>query len=358
MPARLPRILVPLLLAVVALSSAGCATVDGLRGPTGDPRVAATVDGVDITIEELEERLGAAPAEPQPGEDPAAQQSSVVTQLVQETLLRSAAEEQGVEVTEEDLAATREALVQQFGGEEGLTQQLQQAGVTEDEFQTILEVQTLQSLLNESVSAGVEVTDAEVEEYYASAAGPFGPQSAELRQLVVESEAAGEAAVARVEGGEDFTAVAADVSTDPSGPAGVELGEVARDGIPPQFVEAIFSAEPGAVVGPIEAGPDAFVVLQVVALGEPQEQPPFEEVQDQVRQQLVALRQEQEVTAYFTELFDADVDVNPRFGVWDPTAQQVADIGPLGRTELEQAEGALGELPPGGAPGQGAPAGG
>lgn len=355
MPARLPRPLLRLLVSALVLASAGCATVDGLRGPTGDPRVAATVDGVDIPIDELERRLATTAEGAQPGEDPDAQRATVVTQLVQETLLGNAASERGVSVTAEEIATTREGLVQQVGGEEALQTQLQQSGISEDDFATIVEVQALQGAITESVRSDVTVTDEEVETSYASPAGPYGPQTADLRQLVVATEVEGVDAIARVEGGEDFLDVAADVSTDPAGSEGVELNQVGREGIPPQFTEAIFSAEPGEVVGPIEAGPEAFVVLQVVSLSEPLERPPLADVEQQVREQLVAQRQETAVSDYFTEVFNTDVKVNPRFGVWDPEAQQVTDVGPLGRTEVESDPALSGPASGAGGPDAGAP---
>ncbi|HSO01435.1 MAG TPA: peptidylprolyl isomerase [Gaiellaceae bacterium] len=105
-----------------------------------------------------------------------------------------------------------------------------------------------------------EPAEGEGEDEDAEAADPEPTQE----QLDAAREAA-QAALDRVEGGEEFATVATDVSDDFTRTAGGELGwfeagDVAYD----EYFEALAEAEAGDLVGPIE-GERGFAVLQLVA---------------------------------------------------------------------------------------------
>ena len=60
---------------------------------------------------------------------------------------------------------------------------------------------------------------------------------------------------ARLAAGEDFVAVATEVSDDPASAArGGDLGFFGRGRMAPEFEEAAFAAQPGELVGPVETG--------------------------------------------------------------------------------------------------------
>ena len=68
-----------------------------------------------------------------------------------------------------------------------------------------------------------------------------------------EATARIEAAAARIRGGEDFEAVAAEVSEDSTKDRGGDLGEFARGAMVPDFEEAAFALEPGVVSDVVES---------------------------------------------------------------------------------------------------------
>ena len=118
-------------------------------------------------------------------------------------------------------------------------------------------------------AASIEISDAEVETAYQDRIDEFTtPERRRLRQMVFEDSAAAEAAYARVTGGEDFTAVAADTlgwTADDT-----QLGLVSRGDLDEAIAEAAFAASTGDITGPVESafGVHLVAIDEVVASGE------------------------------------------------------------------------------------------
>ncbi len=140
----------------------------------------------------------------------------------------------------------------------------------------------------------VEVPEAELRAYYEEHADEFArdEQVGARHVLLRTGERSGEeareelaAARARIEAGEDFATVAAEVSEDPgSAQRGGDLGFFGRGQMVPEFEEAAFGAEVGELVGPVES-PFGVHLLEVTER-RPAGRQPFEEAQAQIRFQL------------------------------------------------------------------------
>jgi peptidyl-prolyl cis-trans isomerase D len=147
----------------------------------------------------------------------------------------------------------------------------------------------------------VEIPEAELRAYYQEHADEFArEEQVQARHILLRTgertveEARQElaAARARIEAGEDFATVAAEVSEDPgSAQRGGDLGYFARGQMVPQFEEAAFGAEAGELVGPVES-PFGVHLLEVTGRSEAGQQP-FEEAQAQIRFQLAQDRLDQ-----------------------------------------------------------------
>ncbi len=82
-----------------------------------------------------------------------------------------------------------------------------------------------------------------------------------VRHVLVDTEEEGDAILVRLDAGEDFAALAAELSTGPSGPAGGDLGCSASSQYVPPFAEAVDNAEIGAFVGPVQTDFGWHVIL-------------------------------------------------------------------------------------------------
>lgn len=316
------RALAALLLALVLAACQGA----------GNPSTAATIGDETISVEQVEEQFQAVAATDQfaaqlegdqTGEAERSLQAQVLTELLRSELLRLAADDLGVEpVSEEDVQAEREALAEQFGGEEALTQQIESSGLSEEDVTRQLRDRVLQQRVTAEVAP--EVDEADVQAVFES---DYGEQRA-VRHILVEEEQQAQDAIERIEGGEDFADVAADLSTDPgSAEQGGDLGQVARGTTVEPFEEAAFSAEVGELVGPVETefGYHVLEVTEVVA------GPELEEVAEDIRTQLTQQQGGQAFNEYVADLLERiEVEVNPRFGEWDDATVAVVPEQPLG----------------------------
>lgn len=307
--------------------------------------VAANVDGTEITAAEVDEvyaRRAEAPAiaselaRTDSDVDPQLQ-ASVLTTLIRTEVLRKAAEDRGVEVTDEQRAEQREQLAESAGGEEALQDVLAQSNVSEEELEANLTDQAIQAAISEQL--GEDVTEDQVETAYEEDPQGLYGEKVEVRHILTETEDEADDAIERIESGEDFAEVAQDLSQDPgSAENGGELGEVAQGTTVPAFDEAAFDAEVGELVGPVETE-FGFHVLEVTDQVPPAD---LDDVEGEIREQLQAQSQGQAFNEYITGFVAGlEIEVDPAYGTWDaqsvsvipPTASE-APLAPEAGTEL------------------------
>lgn len=307
------------LVVALALGIAACSTSAGSAATVGDTQI--TTAEVEQAYARRAEAPGLA-SELAGGEVDANLQASVLTTLIRTEVLRQAAEDRDVEVSDEDVAEQREVLVETAGGQEALDELLADSNVSEEELEENLVDQAIQAKIGEQLAP--EVSDEDVKtEFEEDPQGQYG-EKVEVRHILTETEDEAEEAKQRVESGDEFSEVAQEMSQDPGSAAnGGELGPVARGSTVEAFDEAAFNAEVGEVVGPVETE-FGFHVLEVtdeVAGAE------FTEVEDEIRTQLETTSQGQAFSDYITNFVsDLEVEVDPEYGSWD--AQSVSVLPP------------------------------
>lgn len=311
----------------VALVGAVAVVLAACGGDDGDSNdsVAATVNGTEIAAGDVEsqvELMSQNPALQQQyqgaDEEQIDQQlrADALQQYIVEVVLREGAEELDVEVTEEDIDESRAEIATQFGDEEAMYTQFEEQGLDRAEVDRQLEVVALQDAMIAELGPGV--SDAEVQEAYDA--------GAPARHILVEEEQQATAAIERIEGGEDFAAVAEDVSTDGTAQQGGDLGFVQPDTTVPAFEDALFAAEEGEVVGPVESEFGFHVILRL-------EKPALDEVREEIRGQLEGQTQQEGQAAFqefMTErLQNAEVEVDSEYGEWNAESGQVMPENPI-----------------------------
>ena len=150
-------------------------------------------------------------------------------------------------------------------------------------------------------------TDANIQKTYDDVAKSQKPEpEVHARHLLVQTEEEAKKALARVKGGEDFAAVAAEVSKDP-GAKGGDLGWFTKDRMVPEFAEAAFKLEPGQISEPVKSQ----FGWHVIKLEEKRmkEFPKLDQVRDQVARYVMQKAENDEVVklrdAAKIERFDA-----------------------------------------------------
>jgi peptidyl-prolyl cis-trans isomerase C len=164
--------------------------------------------------------------------------------------------------------------------ERAVAQNLHQDAQTQLEL-AFTERQVLANRMKEQMSEAA-VTPEAIDKWYADNKARFDKPQVKLRQILVATEEEAKDVMARLEKGEDFTALARSVSKDTrSATKGGDLGWV-RKHENPQIGEAAFAAEVGKVQGPVQSrlGYHVFEVL------EKRDSTPLDDVRPQAEKQL------------------------------------------------------------------------
>ncbi|GAB4520378.1 MAG: hypothetical protein OHK0046_30550 [Anaerolineae bacterium] len=125
------------------------------------------------------------------------------------------------------------------------------------------------------------------------------------RHILVETEEEAQAALERIQAGEDFAAVAAEVSLDPAAQGhrgdtrrvllgATESGFYTANDVFTDLADAVFSAEAGAVVGPVASPLGDYFVVEVQELTL---LPPDETTQNSLRNQAVVTWQQDQLAS-------------------------------------------------------------
>ncbi|MEX1179018.1 MAG: peptidylprolyl isomerase [Nitriliruptor sp.] len=312
------------LLAVVLL--AACGDSGGALGNR-----AATVNGTDISRDLLERIVEAqlsgegAPTGDELAAATGEVQRNVLSTLIAIEIVEDLAAEEGVEVSDEDLDEAFEEQVALYEEQAAASGQdadfdtfLESIGLSEEEYRELIvaDVARREALTAEYAD---EVDDDDVRALYDETSEP----QIDARHILVDTEAEAEDAIERIEGGEDFAEVAADVSTDGSAQDGGNLGVAPASRYVPEFAEAISDGEVGELLGPVQTD-FGFHVIEVLEVQDP---PSFEESEEQLRAQLEQQNEQNpELLAAYEEAFaEADVTVAAGLGEWDAEQGRVVD---------------------------------
>jgi peptidyl-prolyl cis-trans isomerase C len=129
-----------------------------------------------------------------------------------------------------------------------------------------------------------DLTDKKVRESYDAMVKDTQPEEeVRARHILVASEQAANDVVARLNKGEDFAAIAKQVSTDGSAQAGGDLGYFTRDRMVKPFSDAAFAMRPGSYTTKPVRTQFGFHVIKLEDK-RAKAPPSFEEAQDEVRE--------------------------------------------------------------------------
>ena len=335
---------------LVALISAlvlpACAALTG----TGDPNVAASVNGTAIAVTKVEEQYEQAKSQPEvaqqlEGDTEGAFQSQlqarILTQLILSELLDQWATELDIEATDEDIEKERAKLIEQLGGQKAFDKAVEESGLSQEEVDDQIRQRVLQDRISEKVAEDVAVSDADIQKFYdENAETRFGPK-ATARHILVKDKAKAESILEELRNGGDFAELAKKHSTDPgSAEQGGELPEFGRGQMVAPFEDAVFKAKQGDVIGPVQTD-FGFHIIEVLQISQGQS---IDEVREEISGELGEAEKSKVLQAELAkQTSEAEVTVNPRFGTWDGKKGQVEPTKPLGETSEEP--GPLGSEP-------------
>lgn len=155
----------------------------------------------------------------------------VLRDMIDQKLMEQAAQELNVSVTDEDLDAEMKRLIDEVGGQAAFVRKLAEAQTSKDEWLAVERASMIGRKVLEAITADL-------------------PKTAEFvhaRQIFCKEQASCDAALARIDGGEDFAAVAKELSEDSSTrDRGGDLDWVTRGSLlSPELEEVVFGLQTG-----------------------------------------------------------------------------------------------------------------
>lgn len=192
-----------------------------------------------------------------------------------------------------------------YGGSEArLREGLKLLGLDEQYLRDYVTRQLTGEMLFRQVTGGITLTEQDLRRLYDLNKDKFKEADRGLVwEIRADSQAAAEKALAELRAGADFAAVAAKYSSDPlAKKTGGFLGWVTLGGqnVLPELQDAIRKAKPGTITGPFQSHV-AWHIIRVDQFN-PGRQRTFEEVRDELRQQVLDSRRQAAFQKFVDEL--------------------------------------------------------
>ena len=239
----------------------------------------------------------------------------IMPTLVEFEIAQAYAEEHGIAISEDEVNREIESIKDQIveqaraqgmnvGREEAFQQALEQAGITEEQLRAQIREQLPVQKVQARVASDVQASQGEVERFY--------EENKELQFTTPEQRCArhilfnkdqrekAEEVKGQLQNGADFAELAKEYSQDPgSAENGGDLGCVGKGETVPSFEKAIFNANEGEIVGPVESE-FGYHVIEVTEIRAKSTQP-LSEVESQIREQLSTDEQAEKFSAWVQE---------------------------------------------------------
>ncbi len=288
----------------------------------------AVVNGEEISKTELEaafkEAIGRAGVDTKTltADQQLAGYKKLLDDLVVDHLVK--AKSVGIEVSDADVDAEIGKIKTQFPTEDAFKEQLKQSGQTEEKLTGLIKVGLKQRKWMESqLGEGGKVSDEEAKKFYDENTKQFEqPETVRANHILYlvpegatdevlkEKEAAAKKALERAKKGEDFTALAKELSEEPGAKeSGGDLNFFTKEQMVPEFANAAFAMKVGEISEPVKSQ-FGYHIIKVT-----DKKPAGTMKFDEVKPKLVAFLENQKQQKAVTELIDkvrkeADIKIN------------------------------------------------
>jgi parvulin-like peptidyl-prolyl isomerase len=298
---------------VVAAASAGLGPPDV---PSGDiavvedaPNGDITQDEFDRTLEQTAKRQGLPKVPATDDPQYTTLRDSAISDLLLSRWISGEAEERGLTVSDTEVAdQLAQIKKQQFGGEKQFQKFLESQGFSQQDAVDRVRLQLLSDQIQKEVlPANPTASTDEIQNYYDANVAQFQqPETRDVRLILNKDQAQVEKAKAALgtdPTADDWKKVAAKYSTDQAtkGSGGLRQA-VAQGQSEPTLDAQIFDAPTGQLVGPFKSE-SGYYLIEVEKVT-PAQTTPLSDVSDQIKQQLVAAKQQQIASNFETDFVD------------------------------------------------------
>ncbi len=231
--------------------------------------------------------------------------------MVYQKLLMKEADNQGLEVSEEELDTAindfKESQLQ--NSEDAYTEFLTQVGLDEEKFREEMKMELIISKIQEEVAAEVSISEEEIKAYYEENAEMYKQAAGiQIYHILVDEEELANQILDQLNTGADFSELAMEYSTCGSASSGGDLGIVNENTtFVQEFLDAALKLEPGQMT---EEPVKSKFGYHIIKAGDRQEESiiDFESVRNSI---MLQLQQEKETKIFndFVEGLKSNADI-------------------------------------------------
>ena len=216
--------------------------------------------------------------------------------MIDEKLMLNRARDLKIKISNQDLQKKIDEIKADYSGKvfTGLFKEKKDYQVWVEDLRKRL---ILEKLIQQEVNTGIFVTEEEAYRYFNSLPSGASEGGVHASQIVLPDREKAEMALKRLKNGDDFAALAREISTGPEASKGGDLGFFSRGVLPEQFDRVLFSLSPGKFSDIVET-PYGFHIFKVLERTE-KKITGFKDVKIKMMEKL---RREKEEKAYETWL--------------------------------------------------------
>lgn len=275
--------------------------------PDGDIAVVQDLDPEGVSTAEYDKafellliRQDTVDTPPAEGTDAFEQtKDAAVNDVLLERWLLGEAEERDYEISDRLIAQRLDEIKEtSFANEREFQRFVEQSGFDDEEILRRVRLEVINERMQEELIADIpDVSEAEIEAFFEQNADQFSrPASRQVRVILNADEAVVADARTQIEAdnrGRTWRRLADEVSEDEtSRNRGGRLDGVVEGQGDPVFDRTVFEAEEGELIGPFETD-RGFYLIEVLG-STPEDNTPFDEVSENIRQQIAGARQQQD----------------------------------------------------------------
>lgn len=274
------KVLIPILAVVLV------ALIIGAVYLTQRSETVATVDKEKITQEQLNEELNK-----QYG-------ASVLNMMISNKVVDLEADKEKVKVTDKEIKAELDKMVEQYGGQDTFNMLLAQNGLTEDVFKEQIE-QNLK--VTKILEPSIEITDDEIKTYFEDNKASFDTQEqVEASHILVEDEATAKEVKKKLDEGGDFAKLAEEYSTDTQSKVnGGQLGYFTKGQMVEEFEKAAFAMKVDEISNPVKTE-HGYHIIKVTGKKEAKEAT-LEDSKEQIKEALLDQKVQEQASTWLSE---------------------------------------------------------
>ncbi|TCZ78806.1 hypothetical protein E0485_06940 [Paenibacillus albiflavus] len=253
--------------------------------PTGSKEVVATVNGDKITRQELNEYMTSKAGE------------QVLSNMINERLIDQEAKKAGITVTDAAVDAEVAKMTESYSQDQ-LDYNLAQAGMTMSDLKTQLRTELkIRGILEPTIT----ITDDDMKQRYDEDKDYYKtPEQVKASHILVDKQEDAEAILKDLKGGADFATLAKEKSKDGSASQGGDLGYFGHGDMVEEFDEAAFKLNVGEISDVVKSKFGYHIIK--VTDKKPATEPTFEEKKDEIRQQLIDEKLNEDVPAWIQKI--------------------------------------------------------